>query len=105
MRELENTIERAVVLSQGELICLEDIMPFNQKVENLEPQKDFITTMLSESKVLTVEELINKYVKHVLKLNHGVKDKTAKDLQIDRKTLYRRLRDIDSSSHQMSELN
>jgi len=50
------------------------------------------------AKILTVEELVNKYVQHVLELNHGVKEKTAKDLQIDRKTLYRRLREIEGQS-------
>jgi DNA-binding NtrC family response regulator len=105
VRELENAVERAVVLSQGDLICLEDILPYLQIPDSSQPQKDFLFSMIPGSKVLSVEELINKYVKHVLKLNRGVKDKTAKDLQIDRKTLYRRLREIENTVSNAEELN
>lgn len=98
VRELENTIERAIVLSTSTLIRLEDVATENsevvlsKEVEVSDQQINF--SNFSNSKVLTVEELVNKYVQHVLELNKGAKEKTARDLEIDRKTLYRRLREI-----------
>lgn len=99
VRELENTIERSVVLSASDIIRLEDVATVTQEhgVE-VQDESDFKFPTSPNAKILTVEELVNKYVQHVLQLNHGVKEKTAKDLQIDRKTLYRRLREIESQS-------
>ena len=96
VRELENTVERAVVLSNSDIIRLEDVVTLVQGSEVAVEDVGFRFPTNSQSKILTVEELVNKYVQHVLELNHGVKEKTAKDLQIDRKTLYRRLREMDS---------
>lgn len=100
VRELENTIERAVVLSSSDIIRLEDVASVTQE-QGLDVQDDneFKFPTSPGARILTVEELVNKYVQHVLELNHGVKEKTAKDLQIDRKTLYRRLREIGSQAN------
>lgn len=96
VRELENTIERAVVLASGDVIRLEDVVSIGHEAVSEKTEAGFNFTSEAGSKILTVEELVNRYVQHVLKLNHGVKEKTARDLQIDRKTLYRRLREIES---------
>lgn len=95
--ELENTIERAIVLSTSSLIRLEDVCTAEHRVTEHEEQEEAGVRfpVFGGSKVLTVEELVNKYVQHVLDLNNGAKEKTARDLQIDRKTLYRRLREIE----------
>ena len=95
MRELENTIERAVVLASGDVIRLEDVVSIGQDSAVDKIEAGFNFTKSPSDKILTVEELVNRYVQHVLQLNHGVKEKTARDLQIDRKTLYRRLREIE----------
>jgi two-component system, NtrC family, response regulator HydG len=95
VRELENTIERAVVLSGSDLIRLEDVMSIGHEGAGEKAEAGFNFASSASAKILTVEELVNKYVQHVLQLNHGVKEKTARDLQIDRKTLYRRLREIE----------
>ncbi len=105
VRELENTIERAIVLSSSEIIRLDDVVTLIQKTEQAQEEVGFKFPMSNQSKILTVEELVNKYVQHVLELNHGVKEKTAKDLQIDRKTLYRKLRDINSQATESHTLN
>ena len=98
VRELENAVERALVLSSTEVIGLEDVIVFkDEQIKSIDTD-EFQLAFENNGKLLTVEELVNKYVQYVLKLNNGVKDKTAKDLQIDRKTLYRRLREIDTIS-------
>lgn len=96
VRELENAVERALVLSGTDIIQLEDVTVFKDELIKSTENNESDIAFETNGKLLTVEELINKYVQYVLKLNNGVKDKTAKDLQIDRKTLYRRLREIDS---------
>lgn len=98
VRELENTIERAIVLSNTEIIQLDEVTSNNHGSTAIKKNTDYIFSDTSESNILSVDELINKYVHHVLKINNGVKDKTAKDLKIDRKTLYRRLRDMNVES-------
>ena len=45
---------------------------------------------------MTIDELVKKYIKFVLDKNEGAKEKTAQDLNIDRKTLYRKLREMDA---------
>ncbi len=100
VRELENSVERAVVLSSGSSIEAEDIYVQDSPSEAAakEESSPFDFSKLTQAKVLTIEELISKYAKHVLEINSGAKDKTAKDLGIDRKTLYRRLNGIHKTS-------
>lgn len=98
VRELENTIERAVVLARSNIIQIEEVTSINQVTEVIKDKGNFQFPTNLDSKVLTVDELVNKYVLHVLNLNNGVKEKTASDLQIDRKTLYRRLREVGNSN-------
>lgn len=99
VRELENTIERAVVLSGSDIIRYEDVAAVTQEHgAEVQDDSEFKFPNSPNARILTVEELVNKYVQHVLELNRGVKEKTAKDLQIDRKTLYRRLREIENQS-------
>lgn len=102
VRELENSIERALVLSEGSLVHIGNLIPLNvnqfkHKVTCGPLTFNFRGGTASE-RVLSVEEVINQYVSYVLELNNGVKEKTAKDLNIDRKTLYRRLREIEDAA-------
>lgn len=96
VRELENTIERAIVLSNSNLIRFEDVCSSEHKATSESAEEPAVRfPVFGNSKFLTVEQLVNRYVQHVLELNNGAKEKTARDLQIDRKTLYRRLRDME----------
>mgnify|MGYP001606714696 FL=1 len=95
VRELENTIERAVVLSNTNIIHLDEVASvYLDKNTKKTTESEFSFSNQIQNKILTVEALVNNYVQFVLKLNNGVKEKTARDLNIDRKTLYRRLKEI-----------
>lgn len=94
VRELENRIERAVVLSLSSQIEVEDLHP---QASSLTQQKQntlgFLRDKVNESpsKILSMDDMNQLYIEYALSLNNGAKEKTARDLGIDRKTLYRKL--------------
>lgn len=98
VRELENTIERAVVLCKDSILTKDDFSDcaLHRSLEsidqsNKEPRggNDFV--MHFEKFLPPLDEVINSYVAYAVAYNLGAKDRTAKDLGIDRKTLYKRL--------------
>ena len=104
VRELENMIERGVVLCKGSAIDVhdlsfdEDSAPDERRSSNVGfVEGDQPRFMVSDQKILPLDELINKYIVFALSLNQGAKDRTAKDLGVDRKTLYRRVREMEQA--------
>jgi DNA-binding NtrC family response regulator len=83
VRELENSIERAVVLSDTPVIDEGEILD----AQTIEKQKDTVGIF---AKLMTLEEMEKCYILYVLAHTAEHKDKAAKILGIDRKTLYRR---------------
>lgn len=113
VRELENTIERAVVLAAKPEIQTEDLQSISYERSEMEAAEndsefDFNFDKMKDKvqKVLPIEEITQKYIQYVLQVNKGAKDKTAKDLGIDRKTLYRKLHMIEQPGKmEPTELN
>lgn len=98
VRELENTIERAVILCRGNVIELSDLTEFEPlgfaESVNTKSLTSFpLPQALDE--IWTLETVVKKYITEVLKKNGGAKDRTAKALNMDRKTLYRKLKEIE----------
>ena len=79
VRELEHTIERILILEEGDIIRTRDLPSFISR-----SQVDF--QMFTED-VLTLEELEKKYIRFILKKTKGRKTDAAKLLGINRKTL------------------
>ena len=103
VRELENVIERAVVLCKGSQIDLpdltfeEDIPATTSTNGSGQPTSipaDGSRFFIADGTILPLNDLINKYIAFALKMNNGAKDRTAKDLGVDRKTLYRRVKEM-----------
>ncbi|MEZ0391989.1 MAG: sigma-54-dependent transcriptional regulator [Pseudobdellovibrionaceae bacterium] len=95
VRELENTIERAVVLSQGRMIESDDLLDFFESApSSINSDQLFDVKSLSGEDVMPADRMMKLYIKHVLEKNSWAKEKTAKDLEIDRKTLYRKLQEM-----------
>jgi DNA-binding NtrC family response regulator len=46
------------------------------------------------TEILPLDEVVNKYIKFAITANGGAKDSTARLLKIDRKTLYKRCKQI-----------
>ena len=85
IRELENTVERAVVLSQGDGIELEDLMYHGIGAGATAPG-----SFSGNSK--TLEDMEKEYIKAVLQAQFGNKTRAAEILGIDRKTLWAKIK-------------
>ncbi|WII71992.1 sigma-54 dependent transcriptional regulator [Bdellovibrio sp. 22V] len=90
VRELENSIERAVVLTESDEITVKDIDAGHGK-KLLCLESVFEKIFQKEGRLLSLEEMSHYYIEYALQLNKGAREKTARDLGIDRKTLYRKL--------------
>jgi transcriptional regulator with PAS, ATPase and Fis domain len=87
VRELENVIQRAITLSQHEVITPEDLpTSLIQEAEEKVVDKAL-------AKRYTLDQLEKEYIRRVLIEVGGNKSKAAEILGLDRKTLYRKLED------------
>ncbi|MFV8258507.1 sigma-54 interaction domain-containing protein [Bdellovibrio bacteriovorus] len=89
VRELENTIERAVVLSPAGVIPLK-VLQDDLQVRECSLDQIFEKMHQTQGRILSLEELSRAYIEFVLKTNRGAREKSSRDLGIDRKTLYRK---------------
>jgi len=89
IRELENTVERAVVLSKGNEIELESLV-----YHGITSSSSLFH--LAGGRYKTLSEIEEDYIKTVFQAEHGNKSKTAKILGIDRKTLMAKIRKYNS---------
>lgn len=86
VRELENIIERAVTLSQGPVVTPEDL-PL--AIRETRGERQLIAE--SAERLLPLEKMEQLYIKRMLEKTEGNKLQAAQILGIDRKTLYRKL--------------
>jgi transcriptional regulator with GAF, ATPase, and Fis domain len=84
IRELENRVKKAVVLADRPLVSAEDL---DLRPEILEP-----ILPLSHAK----EEFQKRYINEVLARNGGNRTKTAKDLDVDPRTIFRHLEKLEA---------
>jgi DNA-binding NtrC family response regulator len=92
VRELENTVERAVVLTEGPLVEESGVFIEQEEQEGYGAEgEEFESNLLPED--VPLRELERQYIQHILKKSGGVKEKAARVLGIDRKTLYRKEKD------------
>jgi len=89
IRELQNVIERAVIMAKDKIITIEDL-PKNLRitVENL--KKETIELELGS----TMDEIEKKVILETISFAKGNKNKAAQILGIGRRTLYRKLKNI-----------
>ena len=84
IRELENRLKKAVVLADKPLLGPDDL---DLKPENLDP-----IMPLAQAK----EEFQKRYINEVLERNNGNRTKTAKDLGVDPRTIFRHLEKLEA---------
>jgi transcriptional regulator with GAF, ATPase, and Fis domain len=91
IRELENRIKKAVVLSDKALLGPEDL--------DLTPDDLPPILPLAEAK----EQFQRDYINEILVLNNGNRTKTARDLGVDPRTIFRHLEKEDGSEPRADE--
>ena len=86
IRELEHTIERAVLLGKGPMITLEDLPP-----ALMTRGESALVVAQALAKHLTLRDLERDYIGRILENTQGNKTEAARILGVDRTTLYRKL--------------
>ncbi|MFQ6617719.1 MAG: sigma-54 interaction domain-containing protein, partial [Fidelibacterota bacterium] len=89
IRELENVIERATVLADGDTITLEDLPPPLLEISSLKKDPK---TPLYHMEDLSLEEIERRAIISALERSRGNKSKAAKMLKIPRHVLLYRLK-------------
>jgi DNA-binding NtrC family response regulator len=90
IRELENVIERAALLSKSKFIGPEDL-PNSIRQEQNQQQQTYKTTSLKEALAGPEKNIIRQ----ALEANHWNRQLTAKALQINRTTLFKKMKQYD----------
>ena len=93
VRELENVIERAVILAPGNIVTVEALPA---AIREAKGERRLIEEGSERS--LSMEEVERVYIQRILEKTQGNKLQAAQILGIDRKTLYRKLGDVDRSA-------
>ncbi len=88
VRELRNVIERAVALTRFDRLTLDDLP---EKVRNYRSSQVLIDGS-DPTDLVPLEEVERRYILHVLNSVQGNRTLAARSLRLDRKTLYRKLR-------------
>jgi two-component system response regulator AtoC len=88
IREMENTIERCLILAEGDLIDIEDLPQHLRSADTIN-SADFSGALFSDDTVVPFEKLKEESIRHALKITHGNIVEAAKKLQLGRATIYR----------------
>jgi len=86
IRELENVIERAVILTSGPVVSAEELPVWKRPVRSEAKQDD---------RLVPLEAVEREHILHVLKKSGYNKSRTAKILGIARRTLDRKIEEYD----------
>ncbi|MEY4544099.1 MAG: hypothetical protein RL685_294 [Pseudomonadota bacterium] len=86
VRQLENTMERAVTLARQEELAVEDLP---ERIRAYDPSSSLVDTESEE--FVTLDQQERRHIDHVLGLVNGNKTQAARLLGVDRRTLYRKL--------------
>ncbi len=87
MRELQNAIERAVLLTRHDQLLVEDLP---DRVRDFRPSHVLVVGDRPDD-LVSMDEVERRYVARVLQAVGGNKSQAARLLGFDRKTLYAKL--------------
>jgi DNA-binding NtrC family response regulator len=89
VRELSNAIERAIALGEGDVVSLDDLTTTSRS--------DLVRDLVADaaSRELTLAEMELVYIRRIVERCDGNLSRAARVLDIDRRTLYRRLEAMD----------
>jgi len=94
IRELENCIERGVILCQSDTIKISDILP-QEPVAHTSPLFDhkIYTLPFKEAKEIIVKAFHTKYINWILQQNNGNISKAAQQAELQRQYLHRLIKE------------
>ena len=103
IRELENTIERAVIMTTGETVDTEDLFGPAEENRSVPPSpvaasEDIFELPFKEAKDKLIEEFQAMYIARALARNSGNVSQAAKELGVKRQYLHRLMKDADLES-------
>lgn len=90
VRELRNAMEHGVAMALFDKIVPEDLPA---KIRSHTGSALFLETD-NPAELISLEEMIQRYIANVLKITKGNQTLASQILQIDRKTLYRKLKNV-----------
>ncbi len=88
IREMENTIERCMIISEGDMIDVEDL-PVHLRSNESSSNTDMSGALFADDTIVPFEKLKEESIKHALKVTSGNIVEAAKKLQLGRATIYR----------------
>lgn len=96
IRELENCIERGVILCQSDTIKISDILP-QEPVAHTSPlvDRNIYTLPFKEAKNIIIKAFHSKYINWILQQNKGNISKAAEQAELQRQYLHRLIKEED----------
>ncbi len=90
IREMENTIERCMIICEGDYIDLEDLPTYLKSEDSYVPD-DISTLIFPKDNIIPLEKIKEEAIRHALKVTDGNIFEASKKLKIGRATIYRLL--------------
>lgn len=88
IREMENTIERCMIIAEKDIIDIDDL-PQHIKMSESSGFVELDNPLFSDDNVIPFEKLKEESIRHALKVTNGNIVEAAKKLQLGRATIYR----------------
>lgn len=88
VREVENTIERCIIITDSDLIDVDDLPAHLRTAENL-ASVEVNSPLFSDDTIIPFEKLKEEAIRHALKVTSGNIVEAAKKLKLGRATIYR----------------
>ena len=88
IREMENTIERCLIIAEKDIIDVSDLPPHLRSSEPI-LNNDFNGSFFNDDEIIPFERIKEESIKHALKVTKGNIVEAAKKLQLGRATIYR----------------
>jgi len=88
IREMENTIERCLIITENEVVDVEDLPSHLRTAENM-ASVDYAGPLFSNETIVPFEKLKEEAIRHALKVTKGNIVEAAKRLHLGRATIYR----------------
>jgi two-component system response regulator AtoC len=88
VREMENTIERCVIITEGNYIDVEDF-PLHIRAMDTSKKIEMTGSLFSDDTIIPFEKIKEESIRHALKVTKGNILEAARKLKLGRATIYR----------------